>query len=210
MSHQRSPEELDLMWSLLYADFETSTNIDATDEELANELLALILWRERIRHGVEGTVSLWPKVDELTLSAMNCWDTNRYELLASEKIFKLLANKENLKAVQLLKSAVNNKLSALRKQLSDIAKKPRSTRHPLTILVESIVRDNPNIATAELKKKIFKELRESKEHNLTCDFHNSCFIPHFDIENKKLFRVVPIANLHKYLERAKKKFLAKG
>jgi len=99
MIEHRSPEELQLMWALLYKDFETTANLDVTDEEKASEFLELILWRERIRRGVEGCAYLWPKVDELTENAMKGWNTAEYDLLFPEKFFKLLANGDNVKAI---------------------------------------------------------------------------------------------------------------
>ena len=203
MNEHRSPEELQLMWALLYKDFETTANLDVTDEEMASEFLELILWRERIRRGVEGCAYLWPKVDELTLNAMKGWDTAEYDLLVPEKFFKLLAKGDNLNAIQLIKKAIKAKSAALTKQLTEISRKDRITKHPLTRYTEEIVSGNPNISTVQLKKQLFKNIRQNEILDLSFSFENSSFIPSVGSGGKRPFREVPFADLHKYLYRAK-------
>ena len=203
MNEHRSPEELQLMWALLYKDFETTANLDVTDEEMANELLGLILWRERIRRGVEGFAYLWPKVDELTLNAMKGWNTAEYDLLFPEKFFKLLAQGDNVKAIQLIKQAIKSKSAALTKQLTEISRKDRITKHPLTRYTEEIVSGNPNISTEQLKKQLFKNIRQKEILDLSFSFEKNSFIPLVESGGKRPFREVPFSDLHKYLYRAK-------
>ena len=203
MNEHRSPEELQLMWALLYKDFETTANLDVTDEEMASEFLELILWRERIRRGVEGCAYLWPKVDELTLNAMKGWNTAEYDLLFPEKFFKLLANGDNVEAIQLIKQAIKSNSSALTKQLTEISRKDRITKHPLTRYTEEIVSGNPNISTVQLKKQLFKNIRQNEILDLSFSFENSSFIPSVGSGGKRPFREVPFSDLHKYLYRAK-------
>ena len=192
----RSKEEVDILWMML--DLEFMAMKPASYEEVADQVLNLVLWKERIRNGMEKTETDRLISDEATLKRMRSLDSDDPELLSLEKVFKRLANGQSGDAMRLLERSIENRHEKIRKRQQEIAKKPRSARHPLSTMVEPIVRSNPGIT----ENQLFHELRKAMTTmaNPQCTFSADSFKP-----SDKKHPAVPRKNLRQYLYRAKKK-----
>lgn len=202
MKVQRSEEELFTLWAML--DIEFFQLPPASPAKVGDQLLELLLWRERLRNGLEATPEDRATSDRITLEKLATWDTAAPELVVLEKVFRKMALGRGQDAMLLLKRSIENRLSQLHKRQQHIAKKPRGTKHPLTVMVEVIVRSNPEIN----QQKLFYELRKSCDVDAaTCTYSSSSekFKP---IEKK--FADVPKKNLRQYLHRAKKSLTVAG
>lgn len=192
----RSKEEVDILWMML--DLEFMAMKPASYEEVAGQVLNLVLWKERIRNGMETTETDRLISDEATLKRMRSLDSDDPELLSLEKVFKRLANGQSGDAMRLIERSIENRHEKIRKRQQEIAKKPRSARHPLSTMVEPIVRFNPGIT----ENQLFHELRKAMTTmaNPQCTFSADSFKP-----SDKKHPAVPRKNLRQYLYRAKKK-----
>ena len=198
MKVQRSEEELFTLWAML--DIEFMQLPPASPAKVGDQLLEWLLWRERLRNGLDATPQDRATSDSVTLEKMAIWDTAAPELVVLEKVFRKMALGRGQDAMLLLKRSIENRYAKLRKRQQDIAKKPRGTKHPLTVMVEVIVRSNPEIN----QQKLFHELHKSCDVNAaTCTYSSSS--KKFKPVDKK-FADVSKKNLRQYLYRAKKNF----
>ena len=199
MMKKRSVEELDLLWMMLDIEFfETSP---ASHSEVADQVIDLILWRERLRNGLEKTPQDQQRSDTKTIAALRSMDSDDPKLLVLEKVFRRLANGLGGDAMRLLQTAINNKDSELSARQTKIAQATRPTRrHPLTTMVDPIVKVSPNIKVNDL----FIELRKISKGLVLApcayDFSKEMFIP-----TDSKFPSVPKSSLPDYLYRAKRR-----
>jgi hypothetical protein len=202
MKVQRSEEELFTLWAML--DIEFFKLPPASPEKVGDQLLELLLWRERLRNGLEATPEDRLTSDRMTLEKLATWDTAAPELVVSEKVFRKMALGRGQDAMLLLKRSIENRGAQLRTRQQKIAKKPRGTKHPLTAMVEAVVRSNPTISA----QKLFHELRKLCDDDAaTCTYSSSS--DKFKPLDKK-FLDVPKKNLRQYLHRAKKSLTVAG
>lgn len=197
MSKNRSREELQTLWLML--DMEFLKFKPTTDEDLADQTLGLILWKERLKNDLEKTAEDQDRSDAATLAALQSMDSDDPKLLVIEKTFKRLAGGRGADGIRLLKASVENKLREIRERQQKNARAPRfKNRHPLTSMVDPIVQKNPKINVHAL----FKELREVQRSNpdapCAYDFGKAAFIP-----LDKKFKPVPMTRLSDFLYRAK-------
>ena len=90
MMKKRSSEELHLLWMML--DIEFLKTPPASQSEAADQVIDLILWRERLRNGLEATPQDQQRSDTRTIEALRSMDSDDPELLVLEKVFRRLAN----------------------------------------------------------------------------------------------------------------------
>jgi hypothetical protein len=202
MKVRRSEEELYTLWAML--DIEFMQLPPASPAKVGDQLLEWLLWRERLRNGLEATPEDRATSDSVTLEKMATWDTAAPDLVVLEKVFRKMALGLGQDAMLLLKRSIENRYAKLRTRQQDIAKKTRGTKHPLTVMVEVIVRSNPEIN----HQKLFHELRKSCDAGAaTCTYNPNSekFKP---IDEK--FAAVPKKNLRQYLYRAKKSITLAG
>ena len=81
MIKKRSREEIEIIFDFLKMDFEEKIK-PKSNSLIGRDLLSMILWRERVRHGVENSPELFRSLDLKTLNKMRLWDTEKYELFA--------------------------------------------------------------------------------------------------------------------------------
>jgi hypothetical protein len=195
MKVQRSEEELFTLWAML--DIEFMQLPPASPAKIGDQMLEWLLWKERLRNGLESTPEDRSTSDRMTLEKMAKWDTAAPELVMLEKVFRKMAIGCGHDAILLVKRSIENRHAELRTRQQHIAKKPRGTKHPLTVMVEVIVSSNPEITL----QKLFHELRKSCDANAaTCTYSSSS--EKFKPIDKK-FSDVSKKNLRQYLYRAK-------
>lgn len=144
----RSREEMQMLWMML--DLEFMKLPPASNTVVGQQVLEHILWKERIRLCLDRSEAEWVKADRITLAAMRTRDDDDPTLLALEKMFKRLATGKHAQAMVCIRKAIDHAYDKLRKRQSEIAKKPRRARHPLSTMVEPIVRSRPDISENEL------------------------------------------------------------
>lgn len=202
MKVQRSEEELFTLWTML--DIEFFQLPPASPAKVGNQLLDFLLWRERLRNGLEATPEDRLTSDRMTLEKFATWDTAAPELVVLEKVFRKMALGRGQDAMFLLKRNIENRREQLRTRQQKIAQKPRKTKHPLTVMVQAVVCSTPMIT----EHKLFHELRKLCDvDTATCTYSSSS--EKFKPIDKK-FADVPKKNLRQYLHRAKKSLTAAG
>jgi hypothetical protein len=202
MKVQRSEEELFTLWAML--DIEFMQLPPASLAKVGDQLLEWLLWRERLRNGLEATIEDRWTSDRRTLEKLATWDTAAPELVVLEKVFRKMALGSGQDAILLLKRSIEKRHAQLRTRQQHIAKKPRGTKHPLTAMVEVIVSSKPTIT----EQKLFHELRKSCDVDAApCTYSPSS--EKFKPIDKK-FADVPKKNLRQYLYRAKKLITVAG
>ena len=82
MPSKRSPEEIEIIFDFLSMDFEQGDET-ADDSSIGQDLIEMIQWRERLRHGAENQPKQWPALDTQTLKKMQYWGTEEFEFLLS-------------------------------------------------------------------------------------------------------------------------------
>ena len=193
---RRSKEEVAILWMML--DLECMAMKPASYEVVADQVVNLMLWKERIRNGMEATEADRLTSDEATLKRMRSLDSDDPEILALEKVFKRLATGHGADAMRLLERSIGSRHEQLRKRQREIAKKSRAARHPLSTMVDPIVQSNPNITENDLFHALRKAMTTTA--NPPCLFSADSFKP-----SDKKHPAVPRKNLRQYLHRAKKK-----
>lgn len=194
----RTEEEVFILWMML--DMEFMVLKPTTPDEVGQQLFNLLLWKERIKNGMERTAKERAISDNATIKKMRTWDTRAPELIALEKVLRLLATKNSDGAMLLLKRLIDNNRIQLRRQLQKIAKQPRKARHPLSTIVDPIVKASPDITENKLFYEVLRVI--DKAENPVCNFNSNSFKP-----TDKKYPDVPRKNLSQYLSRAKKKLL---
>lgn len=192
----RCEEELHILWMML--DLEFMVLKPASYQEAADQLLENILWKERIRKGLERTENDHAVSDWETLERMRVWDTNDPQLAALEKVLRRLATNRGAEAMRFFQASIESRHDQLRKRQQTIAKRARSPRHPLSSMVDPIVRLRPNIT----ENQLFHELRRamSAQDEPACVYTGNSFKP-----ADKNYPDVPRTRLRQYLYRAKHK-----
>jgi len=199
MNAKRSQEELFILWGML--DIEFFNHPPASHAKVAEQVVEWILWRERLRNNQEQTNESRQKCDEKTMAKLKAMDTNDPALLLVEKVFKRLINNRGSDAMLLLQTAIQNKSNAITKRQQKIAKLPRlKSRHPLSVMVDSIVQQEPNINVNLLFFRLRNLMKNNPMAPCSFDFAKEIFIPIHEG-----FDLVPKANLSDYLFRAKRR-----
>ncbi len=199
MRKVRSPEELQLLWMMLDREFIKLR--PASYKEVANQVLDWILMRERLRNNLEKNKKDQIKSDADTIKALNSMDTNDPEFSTIEKVFKRLCNKRGKAAMLLLQAAIEAKHHDISSRQRRFAKLPRiRKRHPLTSMVDSVVKKNPQISNHALFKSLLATSKTATKSPCTYNFEKAAFIP---LDNK--FKPIPKNNLSDYLYRAKER-----
>jgi len=194
MRLKRSQEEVFTLWMMLDIEFMQRKAYSLT--EAAGQTLELILWKERIRTGLERTPADWLRSDRQVLGRMKTWDSEDPQLLALEKFFVRLAKGDGDGGLRLLERAIKEKSKDFSKRQSANAKSTRRPRHPLSTMVDPIVSANPKITENDL----FWELRRAMDppNRAPCTYVGTSFRANGYSDVKR-------ENLRKYLYRAKKK-----
>lgn len=197
----RTREEMQMLWIML--DLEFMKLPPASNAVVGQQVLEHILWKERIRLCLDRNEAEWIKADRITLAAMRTMDEDDPTLLALEKMFKRLATGKHAQAMVFIRKAIDHAYDKLRKRQSEIAKKPRRARHPLSTMVEPIVKSRPDISKNELfhalKRKILSDTAPD------CIITADTFRP---VDER--YADVPRSALKHYLYRAKKKVALAG
>lgn len=193
---RRSEEEVAILWMML--DLEFMALKPASYAEVADQVLDLVLWKERIRNSLEATEADRVKSDEATLKEMRSLDSDDPKLLALEKVFERMANGRGADAMRLIERSIDSRYEQLRKRQREIAKKSRVARHPLSKMVNPIVQSHPNISENDLFHALRKAITTMA--NPPCSFSGDSFKP-----SDTKHPAVPRKNLRQYLYRAKKK-----
>jgi hypothetical protein len=198
---KRSQEEMYMLWMML--DLEFMKLPPASNAVVGQQVLEYILWKERVRLCLDRNEAEWTKADRITLAAMQAMDDDDPTLLALEKMFKRLATGNHAQAIVCIRKAIDHAYDKLRKRQSEIAKKPRRARHPLSTMVEPIVKSRPDISENELfhslKRKILSDT--ASEFIITTDIFRPV---------DRRYADVPRSSLKHYLYRAKKKVALAG
>jgi hypothetical protein len=204
MIRKRTTEEIEIIFDFLKIDFEQGDEA-ADDSSKGRELVDMILWRERVRHGVENAPKLWPPLDTQTIKKMQSWGAEEFELIISMAVFRKLATGNTESAIRTLKNAITYRSIELSKTQTGIAKKPRPERkHPLSTMVESIVSKHPIIKVNNLLKALQEISRNNKLSPCFYDISKLAFIP-----SDSKYPTIPKESLRNYLYRAKKKIKAR-
>jgi hypothetical protein len=199
MSKMRSPEELQILWMML--DIEFMHSKPATHEAVADQVIELILWKERLRTGLETTIEDQHKSDIATIAALKTMDTADPQLVVIEKVFRQLVTDRRTDAMKLIKASIENKYSEVSIRQQKNGKEPRpKNRHPLSFMVDYIVEKKPEISVHELFKALLATSKATTESTCTYNFEKAAFIP-----RDKKFKPVPKNNLSDYLYRAKER-----
>ena len=124
-----------------------------SDAQIAEELVHLILERERLRRGVVGDTPEGDAVDAETLTKMAGWDSDDPELLTAEKALRRFATGRGADGVALLKRAKQAATDEARRRAS----KPRKPS-PLNELIERLMRAKPKMSANELVEELDREV----------------------------------------------------
>jgi len=199
MSKMRSPEELEILWMML--DIEFMQSKPATHEAVADQVIELILWKERLRAGLETTFEDHHKSDIATIAALKTMDTNDPKLVVIEKVFRQLVTGRRNDAMRLLQASIRNKFLEVSARQQKNAKAPRpKKRHPLSSMVDSIVEKKPQISVHDLFKALIAASKVTTESACSYNFEKAAFIP-----LDKKFEAVPKNKLSGYLYRSKQR-----
>ena len=200
MIKKRSREEIEIIFDFLKMDFEEKIK-PKSNLLIGRDLLSMILWRERVRHGVENSPELFRSLDLKTLNKMRLWDTEKYELFAPMLALKKMATGELRSAIRILKNTVEEKINEISRLQTAKSTKPRPKRkHQLTILVEEIYKTNSDLNKGKLDALLRQKIRGTKNPTVQIDTQKQLYIP-----TDPKFEPVPVSRLSKYLYRAKKK-----
>ena len=120
-----------------------------SDAQIAQELVHLILERERLRRGVNEGTPEGAAVDAETLTRMAKWDSDNPALLPTEKALRRFATGRGADGVALLKRAITDRQASISLEQRRRASRPRK-RDPLQALIEGIVATRPKISEKEL------------------------------------------------------------
>lgn len=196
----RSPEELDILWMML--DIEFMQSKPTTYESVADQVIEIILWKERLRTGLEKTIEDHHKSDTATIVALKTMDTNDPALVVIEKVFRQLVTDRRIDAMRLLKAAIEIKFLEVSVRQQKNAKAPRpNNRHPLSSMVDSIVEKNLQISVHNLFKALLAASKDTTESTCAYSFEKAAFIP-----RDKKFKPIQKSDLSDYLYRSKQRF----
>lgn len=201
MTVKRSQEELSILWMML--DHEFLQLKPESHEEVAKQVVDLILWKERIRNGLETNDADQQKSDLDTITALSRMDTNDPDLVLIEKIFWQLANARGADAMRLLQTEIENQRQRINERQRQIAKASRpKSKHPLSIMVDTVVEKNLTISQQELYKELLKTCRTDPDSLCQYDTNKNQFIP-----NETKFPPKLKSDLSDYLYRAKRRII---
>ncbi len=141
----------------LYAEFANRERQDESDESIASDLLDLILRRERLRQGIVAGTSEASDIDATTLKRMATWDSDDPSVAVPEKTMRKLALGDNAAAIRYLRISAEQRLNAFREEQRERARTPREP-HPVDMLIERIVRQNPKITERGLHNALRKQV----------------------------------------------------
>jgi hypothetical protein len=199
MTKKRTTAEINILWMML--DLEFMQLKPASYKEVADEVIELFLWKQRIKNSLEATIEDRQYSDATTMVVLKSMDTNDPKLVVLEKIFRQLATGRGDDAMRLLRASIENKFNEVRVRQQKNAKVLRpNNRHPLSQMVDPIVAKKPNIKVHELFRALIAATRASSKPPCTFDFEKSTFIP----ANKK-FKAIPKKDLSHYLYRSKER-----
>jgi len=199
MTKKRTTDEIQILWMML--DLEFMQIQPGSYKEVADEVIELFLWKQRIKNSLEATIEDRHRSDAATMFALKAMDTNDPKLVVLEKIFRQLATGRGDDAMRLLRASIENKFNEVRARQQNNAKASRpKKRHPLSLMVDPIVTKKPNTKVHELFRALIAATRASSQPLCTFDFEKSIFIP----ANKK-FKAVPKKDLSHYLYRSKER-----
>jgi hypothetical protein len=141
----------------LYAEFANRERKDESDESIASDLLDLILQRERLRQGIVAGTPEASDIDATTLKLMSTWDSDDPRVAVLEKTMRKLALGDNVAAIRYLRISAEQKLNAFREEQRERARTPREP-HPVDMLIERIVLQNPKITERGLYNALRKQV----------------------------------------------------
>jgi hypothetical protein len=197
MTKKRSVEELHLLWLMLDDEFLKLS--PASHAKVATQVIDWVLWRERLRNGLESTPQDRQRSDIKTIAALRSMDSDDPTLLMLEKVFRRLADGRGRDAIRLLETAIKIRSTELNRRQTKIAQAPRlRRRHPLSTMVDPIVKISPGIKVNDLFIELRRVSKSSSLAPCAYDFSKQAFIP---IDSK--FPPVPKSALPDYLYRAK-------
>lgn len=194
---KRSVEELHLLWMML--DIEFFKLPPASHAEVATQVIDWVLWRERLKNGLEATPQHRQRSDTKTIAELRSMDSDDPKLLMLEKVFRWLVSGRGGAAMCLLQTAIKNKDIELSKRQKKIAQASRPLRrHPLSTMVDPIVKISPGIKVNDLFIELRKVSKSSALAPCAYDFSKQMFIP-----TDSKFPPIPRSALSDYLYRAK-------
>ncbi len=131
-----------------------------SDAQIAEELVHLILERERLRRGVNEGTPERAAVDAETLTRMAKWDSDNPALLPTEKALRRFATGRGADGVALLKRAITDPKQAASDEARRRALMPRKskTSSQLNKLIDDIVATCPTISVYELLRRLRKQI----------------------------------------------------
>ena len=133
--------------------FESDKATGESDNDLGQAFLEHILNRERLRRGVKDMTDAGIAVDKETMIKLESWDSADPTMSTVEKVFKRLSGERFADAAVLLKESIKAKQQHISEQQRARASTPRE-KHPVKLLMEEIVDQNPSITEPELHVKL--------------------------------------------------------
>jgi hypothetical protein len=130
--------------------FESAKAIGESDNVLGQAILEYILKRVRLQRGVKDMTDAGIAVDKETLIKLESWDSADPTMSTVEKVFKRLSGGRFADAAALLKESIKAKQQHISEQQRARASTPRE-KHPVKLLMEEIVDQNPSITEPELR-----------------------------------------------------------
>jgi hypothetical protein len=200
MNKNKDQLKFEALLDKLQKKFQQAPVYAETDEEIGRSVLDFILQRERLRRGVTNKPEHCDAVDLETMQAMQSWDSNDPMLSTVEKILKRLSTNRLSDSAQLLKAAINAKKMEITNRQTTNALHPRK-KHPVTALIESMVRSNPKITAPELEEKLRGQIGNGVISNMDKET--------IDPEDMK-FKSAKVSGLKDHLSRIKKNIAKAG
>lgn len=133
--------------------FESAKATGEPDNDLGQAILEYIRKQERLRRGVKDMTDAGIAVDKETAIKLESWDSADPTMSTIEKVFKRLSGGRFADAAALLKESIKAKQQHISEQQRARASTPRE-KHPVKLLVEEIVDQNPSITEPELLVKL--------------------------------------------------------
>jgi len=198
----KTQTEFDLELVNLEDAFARGGRPNETNKQIAKAIVTFILKRERRRRGVPDRGRRAQTVDSETIAKMQSWDSEDPRMSTLEKVFHRLTSGREGDAISLLKASITAKADAISKEQTRKARLPRGG-HPITVLIETLVRARPGISVAELEQALLRESGPGRR--VICDMDEEVICP-----SDQKFRTLAVSGLKDQLMRAKRKIAKAG
>ena len=149
------PQFLPAIQDFLHKEFDGQT-----DQDIANDLLELILELARVRENVNSLTPDATKLfDQVTLSRLNRFDSDDPNLAVFEKVLHRLIHCDGERGIVYLKDSIRLKQQQISAEQSRRASTPRD-EHPLKTVLREIINQDPNLRAKEYLNKLIVYVEE--------------------------------------------------